>query len=133
MQRSDLLTKPKSFSSYSNPINVIHGRNIFPKAEQYFKTHNENNVTWSTVQELGTHSFVGSLQLFSDKSQMSLTVSSFHFYSLHASQLNIPDKNRYSLIVSGTTDVAYVPVKFCSQESDIEKKVAQRKSFPERM
>lgn len=102
---SGLLSKPKSFSLNANTIDAKIGRNVFPKVKGYIETHSNDNVTWGTVEELETQSFIEALQIFSDKSQISLTANSFHFCRVHATLLNIPDKDCDSLIVSGKSVV----------------------------
>lgn len=123
---SGLLTKPKSLPPYSNLVDAKLRRNMFPEAKQYIKTHCGNNVTWSTVEESKTQSFIGALQLFCNKSQISLMATLFFFSPLHATLLNVQDKDCNSLMVSGKSVVVYLPSKFCEWPSDIEKQSSSK-------
>lgn len=77
-------------------------------------------MTCSTVEESGTQFFIEALPLLRVETQISLEGNSLHFYQVHVTLLNVPDKDRNSLNDGGTSVVAYVPVKFCRQESDID-------------
>lgn len=60
----------------------------------------------------GEQPCVTCLQLYSQKSHMSLTAGAIIFYSIHLTCLSITKENRRQHISSGRTIVEYLPVRF---------------------
>lgn len=75
----------------------------------------EENVRWREKDDIDGESFVGLVQLYSDKSKTSLSDNAFTFYPIHATLLNFSEEYRRHLISSGQTFLAFLPVKFYKQ------------------
>lgn len=64
------------FSPHMKFIICIHAARA---AEHYFKKYTNQYVSWKNAEAYGEHSFVAAIQLFSDKSQISLWTALWNF------------------------------------------------------
>lgn len=119
---SDIIIRYIPSEEYSHPLNSGIGRNVLPLAEDYIQRHTNNDVRWHSIHSDGEQSCIGCLQLFSDKSQTSLSAGAFKFYPIHITLLNFTETTRRKHICDGRTVFAYLPVNFsrcdCSAEAD---------------
>ena len=76
--------------------------------------HTGNNVVWHEAGTSFETSFVGLVQLYSNKSQNSLKASSFQFYPLHITLLTFSEGCRKNCIMKGKTLLGFLPVDFFS-------------------
>lgn len=74
--------------------------------------HTDCNIICNTGENDESHSFIGALQVFSAKSQISHAASFFNFCPLHATLLNLSERILRKSIISGASIVAYLPAKF---------------------
>ena len=67
---------------------------------------------WRNAEKSGEQSFVGMIQLYSDKHKSSLKDSAFQFYSFDVTLLNFCESCRRKYIQSGSTNIAFLPVQY---------------------
>ena len=91
------------------------------------KRSTTNDFLWYFENNSDQVSFVGLLQLYSDKSRKCLKESAFQFYRIHAMFLNFSEAYRRSCILSGLTTVALLPTTFyvIEDQNHIEKGVSR--------
>lgn len=87
--------------------------------ERFIKFNDDVLLSWKACKEDGVASFVGSLQLFSFKSQNSLSDGALQFYRLEATLLNFSERRRRALTCTKLTFVAYLPVHFEINDSTL--------------
>lgn len=63
-------------------------------------------------------SFVGAVQLFSDKSQVSLSAGALRIYSFHATLPNLTERSQRSLSINRNTLFACLPESFTTAEEN---------------
>lgn len=107
-----LIITPCSGDIITHPLNSRLGNEAFPCAEAYIKSHSNIDVIWMDSATDNEQSFIAGLQLFSDKSQTSLSSGSVQFYPLHVTLLNFTEEYRRRHIMNGDTIVAYLPVRY---------------------
>lgn len=73
---------------------------------------------WIEDVEVQSSSFIGFIQLYSDKTAMSLKANSMLAYPIHAVLLNSTPKFRRWLIDRGQTLVGFLPVQSCVYDDD---------------
>ena len=78
-----------------------------------------NGILWHDKITSAEFSFVGLVQIYSDKSRTSLKESAFQFYPIHITLLNFHDDYRRKCIVNGSTFLAFLPVTFYKIENGI--------------
>ena len=103
--------------SYAHPMDSqlgIRGERAIMNAIMSSK---EDGVIWHNQEHSMETSFAGMIQLYSDKSSTTLKQSSFQFYPMHATMLNFSEQYRRHCIVHGMSVVAFLPVKFFSNEN----------------
>lgn len=69
-------------------------------------------VAWRDLRIDWVLSIAGTLQIYSDKSQISLSAGALDFCTLHITYVNFTENCRISHISTGRSIVAYLPVKF---------------------
>lgn len=103
----------RSFESeMSHPMTARLGREGVPAVTEAIITHPEQETMWCTVDNSNGRSFVGMLQLYSDKSRTTLKESAFQFYPFHITLLNFCDEYRRQCIINGLSLVAFLPVTY---------------------
>lgn len=70
-------------SVISNSLNAEIEKNACPAVQKAVSTSEDPDMSWKTSEKDGTMSVVGCIELFSDKSQISLSTSSKKFFPLH--------------------------------------------------
>lgn len=102
----------ESHESFTHPMTSELGNTGVEAVRNAIMSHTERGVFWHDTDTSFESSFVGLVQIYSDKSQNSLKSSSFQFYPLHITLLNFSDEYRKKCIVAGKTFVAFLPVSF---------------------
>lgn len=91
------------------------------------------DVFWHTDGANDSKSFVGYLQLYSDKSSTTMKASGLVSYPIHITLLNFHKEYRNTCIMSGETILAYLPVNISPhEESIVEESGEQRKGTVDR-
>lgn len=98
--------------AYSHPMLARLGREGVPAVVSSIMSNLEEETLWCTDTNNGGWSFVGMLQLYSDKSRTTLKESAFQFYPFHVTLLNFSDNYRRQCILNGLSLVAFLPVSF---------------------
>lgn len=62
--------------------------------------------------------FVAAIQLFNDKSQVSLRSGALSFYSLHITDLNFLERRRWEQMIENRMLVVYLPVSYDTTNVD---------------
>lgn len=84
--------------------------------------HN-HNVIWKKEEKDKVQSVVGCLQLYSEKSQTSLSAAPYAFHPLHITLLYFSKEMRRKQIVFGSSVVSYLPIRLSERdEAWIQKK-----------
>lgn len=96
---------------YSNAPNSETGSKACSAVETFIQCSNYTSLLWKTFDSDRIMYFVGCQQIFSDKTQVSLSAESLQFYVLHVSFLNFSKERRRKLVSNGNF-VAYFPFKF---------------------
>lgn len=96
---------------YTHPMNSEFGTGACAAAEDCVKKSLNRNVCWKIMARDGEQSAIAGVQVFSDKSHMSLDIDSLAFHPLHATFVNFSEDSRRKHITSGCTVVAYLPVR----------------------
>ncbi len=96
----------------SHPMTADLGLEAVPAVRKSIEDCHDIDVFWRSLLHDGRESFIGCVQLSSDKSKIALKTTSFEFYPLHISQLNFRESFRRSLVSTGRTVVAYLPVGY---------------------
>ena len=96
----------------SHPLHGKLGREGVPAVTNLIMSHTGRESMWCTEENNGKQSFVGMLQLYSDKSQTTLKESAFQFYPFHITLLNFTEPYRRNCIINGLSLVAFLPVTF---------------------
>ena len=96
----------------SHPFDGRLGTEGVPAVMKLIMSHLGTESLWYTDESNGQQSFVGMLQLYSDKSRTTLKESAFQFYPFHATFLNFSDSYRRHCIIKGLTLIAFLPVNF---------------------
>lgn len=103
--------------TYSHPMNSQLGTKGEKAVRNAIMSCKEENVMWHDNENSAESSFAGMVQLYSDKSSTSLKQSSFQFYPMHVTLLNFSEQYRRKCIVHGMSVVAFLPVKFFSNDN----------------
>ena len=101
-----------SHEPFSHPMTADLGASEVTAVRREVMAHSAENVVWHDETTVCGSSFVGMVQLYSDKSQNSLKSSSFQFYPIHITLLNFSEEHRRESIVQGKTFLAFLPVEF---------------------
>ena len=96
----------------SHPMLSKLGKEGIPAVINEIMCNVEPETLWCTDENNGGRSFVGMLQLYSDKSRTTLKESAFQFYPFHVTLLNFSDEYKRQCILSGLSLVAFLPVSF---------------------
>ena len=107
-----------SAEQYSHPMTADLGLQAVNEVQNEIMNHKGNDLIWHCRDTSLEISFVGLVQLYSDKSQNSLKASSFQFYPLNITLLNFSDEHRKKCIVEGKTFRAFLPVHFFTNPDD---------------
>lgn len=110
VRMEQLVTQTCASEVSTHVMNSELGCVAAPLVQRAVQTSTDCGVSWRTKQRDGEESFVGFLQLYSDKSQTSMKSSAFSLYPFHATLLNLTEDARREQIVSGRSVVAYLPV-----------------------
>lgn len=86
-------------------------------ALKQIKTSFGHLVSWKYGHTDGIQSAIGCLQIFSEKSQTSISAGATQFYPIHVTLQNLKEDARRINNVIGTTVVGFVPVTYCSLSS----------------
>ena len=106
---TDILLTPqnKSNSHITHPLESSFFQNQYINRKRQVMKDVRSNVVWYDGSE--RKSFVGFLQVFTDKTVTSLKVGSVTAYVVHVTLLNATKKFRRKLIQSGKTIVGFLP------------------------
>lgn len=118
----DIICSPTASNIMSHPMNSKLGNKLVPLVKSIICKSESSTVTWREVGLDGEQSVVACIQLFSDKSQASLSASAFKFYPLHINLLNYREAERRSHITDGRTVFAYLPVRFDASQDHVDGK-----------
>ena len=118
---STILNPPRhadpSKDDFSHPLMAELGTYGAYAVKKAIMGREESHIRWRTASHEGESSFVGMVQLYSDKSKTSLKESAFQFYPLHLALLNFSNEYRRECVVNGRTFVAFLPLTFENDES----------------
>ena len=103
---------------YFHPMTAKLGREVIPVVQEVISSSDDPNVFWHTPAESGQSSFVGLIQIYSDKSRTTLKESGFQFHPVHINLLNFSEEHRRNCIVNGLTFVGFLPVNFYQQDGN---------------
>ena len=73
---------------FAHPMSAVLGKKGVPAVIQEIRSSLEEHTLWKEWDGSGNSSFVGLIQLYSDKFKTSLKESAFQFYPLHITLLN---------------------------------------------
>lgn len=93
-------------------MNAMLGKEMCPAVENEIKGNSDPSVFWNCLKTDGIESIVGAIQVFSDKSQMTLSSDSVQFYTLHLTLLNLRNETHTRHINSGSSVISYLPCSF---------------------
>lgn len=96
-------------------------RELFPAVEKHIRTATEHNITWRTLKRRGNLSSVDRLQLYYDKSRITLAAISITSYPLHATTSILSENAHTSAIANGKLVVAHLLVEFSKALREREK------------
>lgn len=85
---------------------------MFPIAKEHIMKSEESGICWKNLEMDGERSCIHGLQIFSDKSQISLSAGSLFFYPVHVTYITFMEDGRRKHISSENTVAAYLPVCF---------------------
>ena len=105
-------------AQYSHPMLARLGKEGIPAVINSIMCRMEQETLWCTDENNGGRSFVGMLQLYSDKSRTTLKESAFEFYPFHVTLLNFCDEYKRQCIANGMSLVAFLPVSFYRRIDD---------------
>ena len=91
---------------YNHPLSGKLAEEGFPRIIDAIMQSSRAEVYWDS----SGNNFIGPVQLYSDKSMVTLSAKSLTFYPLHVTLLNFKNEFRRSLIQRGETKVAFLPV-----------------------
>lgn len=114
--RSEIITDAVAGSLKTHPVNSMVGRRGFPQAERDIKRCGDVYVSYNVIQNGGQQSFVGGLQIFSDKSQTSLIAGASKIYPLHGTFFNLSEEERREHISQRRTVIEYLRMRFDRSE-----------------
>ena len=104
---------PKSNQdNVGNPMTAELGKAGVHAISSAIMSSSDKGVLWHDSITSLESSFVGLIQVYSDKSKTSLKESGFQFYPLHVTLLNFSEEYKRDCIVSGATFLAFLPVLF---------------------
>ena len=106
--------------AFSHPMSARLAKDITFRLKQNVISSANAASIWFDMKTHGTESFVGLLQLYSDKSSTSLKQTSITSYPLHVTFLNFSNSLRQHCISQGHTILAYLPVDIQEAVSDTE-------------
>ena len=111
--RSAVFSPPLSQKEeYCHPMIAKLGTECVPAVQKHIMESISKEDTWRTKEKCGEQSFVGMVQLYSDKTCTSLKASALQFYPLHITLLNFSEDHRRKCISNGETNIAFLPVSF---------------------
>ena len=91
---------------YSHGLSGKLAEKRLPHIVEAIMQNNRPDVFWNT----SFNSFMGPVQLYSEKYMVTLAANSLTFYPLHVTLLNFRNEFRCALIQGGETKVAFLPV-----------------------
>ena len=103
---------------YCHPMMAKLGQSAIPIVRDIISSSNKPEVYWHMPAESGESSFVGLIQIYTDKSKTTLKSSGFQFYPVHINLLNYSEEHRRRCIVNGLTFTAFLPVKFYTKDGN---------------
>lgn len=104
---------------YTNPMRAELGQTASVAVQRAVQSSLDDKVIWKTMEHDGRQSFVGFVQIYSDKSATTLKARGFSFYPIHLVLLNFSTDLRSQLITSAATVVGYLPVGFDDSDSSL--------------
>lgn len=121
-----LLTPQKSPTSrITHPLQSPFFYDQYMNRKEQVMKDFDSNLVW--YDETKRKSFVGFLQIFTDKTVTSLKVGSVTAYVVHVTLLNATKKFRRKLIQSGKTIVGFLPTGVTEIVSDVRNNTNSRK------
>ena len=102
----------KSNADFSHPMQAKLGQEGVPAVTDNILNHISTDSMWKYDADDEERSFVGFLQLYSDKSKMTLKASAFQFYPLHVTFLNFTDGLKRKCTTDGLTLIGFLPMTF---------------------
>lgn len=112
----------------SSPLETSHFHDVYKSVRHRVFSSSDSTVIWNENNPSRARSFVGFLQLFSDKTATTLTTSAFVAYPLHEVLLNTTAEKREWLINNGYTIIGFLPVSisdFDIAQKDMENTVSE--------
>ena len=121
----DIVIDPTdNFTTRTHPMNSEMGVGAARKAIEEIKCSSDPEVFWRNMKVHRSQSIMALLQLYSDKSQTSLSQNNFSFYPVHINFLNFKERVRREHISSGRSIFAYLPVQYnISNDEEIIKNI----------
>ena len=119
-QATDFMFRPDTSSNvtYSQPMNSPFFGSLYNKRRSMVLRSSDPNTFWVDTCTEGGASFVGFLQIYSDKTAMTLKSNAMVAYPVHVVFLNTTTSYRRWLIDNGHTIVAFLPVQYYSDPVD---------------
>lgn len=109
---STIYIKPFTAVTWTQPLHVKIGQKAVSETERFVNESSSRKISWKSRKRDDIESAIGCLQLFSDKSHVSMSAGSFMFYLMHITLLKILEEMRRKHISSGRTVRAGLPVRF---------------------
>lgn len=123
---ADIIVKPVHAGVFSHRMNSYVGTKSCVAVEHALKADSHGNATWKFEEEDGVLSAVRCLQIYLDKSQISLSANSFAFYSIYTTLLNFTENMRRKPIVSGALSATHLSAGFSGADLGMRRKVKRR-------
>ena len=102
----------------NQPMHTDYFHDMYKAVRQRVMSSSDRTLVWNDNDASFPESFVGFLQLFSDKTASSLTSSAFVAYPLHAVLLNCAPQQKEWLINNGYTIIGFLPVTISPPNDD---------------
>lgn len=98
----------------SHPLHTKTINEVYNHIRQSIMASNDEDVYWNSNSSVGPLSFLGCLQMFTDKSKTSLKTKAMVAYPVHITFENFTNSFRRHLISKDLTIVGYLPTKLLS-------------------
>lgn len=110
-------------------MNAEIGGSARKAVEEHMKSSEKLKSRWKNASDNKLQSVVGFVQMYSEKSQISLKAGGLTFYPLHITLLNFSEKMRLLLISPGAPFPGYLSVAFHSNTSGTIESKSRRKGY----
>ena len=105
---------PEPNGKFNHPMTADLGQSGLKAVSSAVMRSLDDENMWHNEINSNESSFVGLVQVYSDKSKTSLKESAFQLYPLHATLLNFHEEYRRKCIVNGSTFLVFLPISFYS-------------------